>query len=156
MDCGDANEEFGAAKSMGILLKMQGTTHGWKYKEKVDETNIPERMQGGCDYIAGENILCATVTRKAGDVICACDDALVTVMTRADREISIASVDGASVNTGLCEVTSFTGVSTIAPNKMRHQEVEKSKKDTNLGNCMKAKQTENALKEINEIDREQS
>ena len=44
----------------------------------------------------------------------------------------------------------------IASNKMGHQEVEESKKDKNLRDCVKAKQMENAWKETNRIDREQS
>ena len=39
---------------------------------------------------------------------------------------------------------------------MGHQEVEESKKDKILRDCVKAKQMENAWKETNQIDREQS
>ena len=53
-------------------------------------------------------------------------------------------------------MTRVTGVYKIASNKMGHQEVEESKKDANLGNCVKAKQMENAWKEMNQINREQS
>ena len=97
MDCGDAQKEFGSANSLGILLKMQGATHGWKYKEQFDETNVPGRMHGACDSVAGEIILCATVTRKAGNIIGACKDALATEMTRDDRKNTISSGDDASV-----------------------------------------------------------
>ena len=101
-------------------------------------------MHGACDSVAGGNVLCATVTRTVGDIIGACKDTLSTVMNGDDRKNIIASGDGAAVNNGLYEVTSVTGVNKIASNEMGHQEVEKSKKDANLGNCVKDKQMENS------------
>ena len=65
MDCGDTKKQFGAANSLGILLKIQGATHDWKYMEQFGKTNVPERMHGACDSAAGDNVLCATVTRTA-------------------------------------------------------------------------------------------
>ena len=56
MDYGNTKKEFGAANSLGILLTMQGATHGWKYMERFGKTNVPERMHGACDSISGENI----------------------------------------------------------------------------------------------------
>ena len=105
MDCGDAKKEFGSANSLGILLKMQGATHGWIYMEEFDETNVPGRMHGACDSVAGENDLCDTVTRKAGDIIGAsCGEALANEMTGFNTMTGIASEDGApAVNNGLEE-----------------------------------------------------
>ena len=121
-DCGDAKREFGAPSSPGILLKIQGATHGWKYKKQFGETNVPGKGHGGCDFAAGENVLCATVTRTAGKIMITCDDSFandrmtgITTgivianvkvkqmerMTRDDRENTIPSRDDASLNNGV-------------------------------------------------------
>ena len=85
-------------------------------------------MHGGCDSAAGENVLCATDTRTAGNIIGTCYDVLATEMTRDDRKNRIPSGDGASVNNGGYEVTIVTGVNKIASNEMGHQEVEENEK----------------------------
>ena len=78
-------------------MKMQVATHGWKYKEQFGETNVPGRVHGACDTVAGENVLCATDTRTAGNIIGTCYDVLATEMTRDDRKNRISSGDDASV-----------------------------------------------------------
>ena len=92
MDYRDAKKESGSANSLGILLKMQRATHGWKYKEQFGKTNDPGRMHGACDSVAGENIIFATVTRKTGDTSGACNDAVATVITGDDRKNRIVSL----------------------------------------------------------------
>ena len=64
MDCGDTKKEFCASNSLGILQKMQGETHGWKYMEQFGKTNVPERMHGACDSLAGENNLFLLQSRE--------------------------------------------------------------------------------------------
>ena len=91
-DCGDAKIKFGAPSSPGILVKIQGT-HGWKYKTKIDKKNVPGKGHGGCDFAAGENVLCATVTRTAGKIVITCDGALpIDRMTSAIANVK-AKVD---------------------------------------------------------------
>ena len=68
-DCGDAKREFDVPSSQGLLVKIEGATHGWKYKKQFVKTNVPGKGHRGCDFAAGENVLCATVTRTAGKIM---------------------------------------------------------------------------------------
>ena len=78
-DCGDAKREFDVPSSPGILVKIQGATHGWKYKKQFGETNVPGKGHRGCDFAAGEDVLCATITRTAGEIMITCDDSFAII-----------------------------------------------------------------------------
>ena len=44
--------------------------------------SIPEEMHGAYGSAAGNNVLCTIVTRKAGDIIGACNKELANQMTK--------------------------------------------------------------------------
>ena len=73
-------------------------------------------------------------------------------MTRDDRQNRVPSGDDASVNNGVYEVTRVTRVYNVTSNKMGHQEVEETKKDADIGDCARVKQTQSDLKEMHQID----
>ena len=94
--CEVANENDPGTQGM-----PQGINNWNVSKQLIEAKDNYQRMHRACDSVAGEIILCATVTRKAGDIIGACDNALATEMTRDDRKNRIPSGDDASVNNGV-------------------------------------------------------
>ena len=86
----DAKKEFGAANSLRILLKIQGATYDQKYKEKFGKINVLGRMHGDCHSAAGGRVLCATVTRTAGDINGTYCNVLTSDMPEDDEMAEIA------------------------------------------------------------------